>query len=151
VNELGRISTIIYNGAELSYPTQDRTAGSTKTTQTKIADDDAAAASIRSVHRREATGAYQSIRKDDSPNIWPETMAEFIEAVREKVARFLQLLEQIARGRFIYGDLAENMAQIAANLQSGKSSPTPAGQETLKIQPFSDIDPEQVLFLLRND
>ncbi len=147
MSELGRISTIIYNGAELSYPTQYRTAGSTKTTLMKIADDDAAAASIRSVHRGEAAGAHQSIATWWS-TYWPETMAEFIEAVREKVARFLQLLEQIACGRFICGDLAENMAQIAANLQLGK---TQAGQEALEIQPFSDIDPEQVLFLLRND
>lgn len=78
-------------------------------------------------------------------------MAEFVKAVREKVARFLELLEQIAGGSFMRGNLAENLAQMTSNLESGTFSPAQAGQEILRILPFRDIDPEQVLFLLRND
>jgi hypothetical protein len=117
----------------------------------KIADDDAAAALIRGAYREETANAHQDISHDDGSGIWPGTIAEFVKAVREKVARFLELLEQIAGGRFMRGNLAENLAQMKANLESGTFSPAQAGQGISTILPFRDIDPEQVLFLLRNN
>lgn len=151
MNELGKISTVTHGGAKASNPAQDRNAGSTKATPMKIADDDAAAASIRGTYRKEATDTHQNISNNNGSGICFETMEEFIEAVRKEVARFLELLEQIAGGHFMHGNLAESMAETIANLESGRFSPAQAGQEILKTLPFRDIDPEQVLFLLRNN
>ena len=151
MNELRIISTVIHGGAKASNPAQYRVAGSTKATPMKIADDDAAAALIRGTYRKEATDTHQNISNNDGSCICFETMEEFIEAVRKEVARFLELLEQIAGGRLTRGNLAESMAQMSANFNSGIFSPAQIGQGALKILPFRDIDPEQVLFLLRNN
>ena len=151
MNELGRISTVTHGGAKAGNPAQYRIAGSTKATPMKIADDDAAAASIRGTYRKEAADTPQNINNNDGSGIFFETMEEFIAAVRAEVARFLELLEQIAGGHFMREYLAENMAQMSANFNTGIFSPAQIGQEALKILPFRDIKPEQVLFLLRND
>lgn len=151
MGELGRITTSVYDGAAASNPAQVRIAGSARTAPIMITDDDAAAATIRNTYRLETADAHQNIGSGESLSIWPLTMAEFVKAIREKVARFLELLEQIAGGRFMSGNLAENLAQMSANLESGLFSPAQAAQEALKISPFRDIEPEQVLFLLRSD
>ncbi len=150
MGELGRISNVIHGGAKAINPAQDRISGAGKTRPMEVADDDAAAASIRNVHRMMAN-AHQNIGSARGAAIWPETMAEFVAAIREKVARLLELFEQLAGGPFSAGNLAKNMAETNANQQSALFSLSPIQQIAMNVLRYQDIEPERALYLLRDD
>jgi hypothetical protein len=151
VGELGKISNVVHGGAEAISPTQYRISGSEKTAPMKIADDDAAAASIRNIHRTETADAHQNIGSATRTGIWPETMAEFVAAIREKVARLIELFEQIAGGHFSRGNLDKDVVETNANVKLAIFSPAQVKQKALNVLGYQDIEPERVLFLLRND
>lgn len=151
VDELGRISAVIHGGAKTGNSPQRGVASGTETAQMRIADDDAAAASIRAADHLKAADAQQNVTSEESSAMRPETVAEFVKAIREKIAKFLELLEQVANGHFTRSNLAKYLAQTNANIESGTFSPAQVAQEALKILPFRDIDPEEALYLLQNN
>lgn len=151
VGELGKISNVVHGGAEAINPTPYRIAGTAKTTPMKIADDDAAVASIRNVHRMETADARQNIGSADGTGLWPLTMADFVAAIREKLARLLELFEQLASGPFSAGNLAKKMAETNAIHKPAIFSPERLRQNAVNVLRCQDVEPDRVLFLLRND
>lgn len=150
MNELGRISTSIPDAVKAGKAAHLKTGGSPTSESIQIADDDAAVVSLRTAYREKAADAYQITSNGDGSGTCRETMEEFVAAVRAGVARFLELLKQICGQRSAGESLAQSIARTTANLESGILSPAQARQEILNAAPFKDIDPEQVLFLLRN-
>ncbi len=150
VGELGRISNVVHGGAEAINPAQDRISGTGKAKPMQIADDDAAAASIRNVHGMMAN-AHQNIGSDTGTGLWPQTMADFVKAIREKVAKLLELFEQLAEGPLSAGNLAKTTAQTNENQDSALFSLSPIEQIAMSALRYQDIEPDRVMFLLQDD
>jgi len=113
MGEFGKISGVVHSGAAAIGPALYAVSGLARTSATGIANDDAGAATIRSAARTQTANARQNISGADLAATWAETMRDFVQAVREKVAELIKLFEQIAGGRFSSGNLAKNLQEQA--------------------------------------
>jgi hypothetical protein len=147
---LGRISNGAQGAARVTNPAQHSIVGAAKAVPTKIAASDAGVASIRDVYRLETAEAHRKIDSAGGTGIWPETMADFAKAIREKIARWLKLIEEIAGGHFSPDNLAKAMSETNAALQLGVFSAGGVGLNAAWVLRYQDIEPQRVLFLLRS-
>lgn len=115
MGELGEISGVAHSGAAANGPAQYAVQSLSRASATGIVNDDAAAAMIKGAGMQTAEGR-QNLDAADPGATLAETMREFVEAVREKVAKLMELFEQIAAGPFSRGHLAKNFREQAEAL-----------------------------------
>jgi hypothetical protein len=113
--DFAKIPRMLHYGAAASGPNQRAASGPAKASAARIVNDDAAATMSTAVGMQAArTG--QKTGEGAPAAMSAETMKDFIEAVREKIAKLIELLEQIATGRFSGSSLTKSFREQAEAL-----------------------------------
>ena len=112
MGELGRISGVVHSGAASIGPAQYAVMGLARMSAASTVKGDAVAAVTRDAHMHSAESQQRDFDAADTATS-AETMREFVEAIREKIARLIELFEQIAAGPFSNGNLARSFREQA--------------------------------------
>ncbi|MHC4424628.1 MAG: hypothetical protein ACYSYV_00880 [Planctomycetota bacterium] len=124
--ELGSTQNSGY-GERTTHPTHRGTSDSAKRAATiKIADDDAAAATIRNPLGAQTADVQQNSQKDDALSSQGQSMKDAVNGIRERAAKFRQATKEIAGGSFAAGnptkDPVAQSEEIRATVESSEYS-----------------------------
>jgi len=112
LDELGRISGVVHSGAAPIGPAQYAVSGLARMSATSIIKDGVAAAMIQGDGMQTVEGRQKNFDAADAATS-AETMRDFVEAIRAKIARLIELFEQIAAGPFSNASLKKNFREQA--------------------------------------
>ena len=115
MGELGKMSGVVHSGAASIGSARYAVVGLARMSAASIAKDDAVAAMIRGSRMETAESQQKDFDGTDVATV-AETMRQFVEAIREKIARLVELFEQIAAGPFSNGNLAKGLREQAEGI-----------------------------------
>lgn len=115
MGELGNISGVVHGGAAPIGPARHAVPGLARMSATGNVKDDAVAATIRDAYMQTLASHRQSFDSADVVT-YAERMREFVEAIRERIARLIELFEQIAAGPYSNSNLVKNFREQAEGI-----------------------------------
>ena len=153
---IGTISNVVCGASAIRMPYSE-------TSKATIADSNAAVAVIRNAHRAEIPNLLQGSHDQIGPATLAQKIRDFSKSPMETLAKFKQLVEEIAGGSFSpenlrsWNTIETPVSACSCSGHTGErtnDSTSLAWLDEVAVRAFRshhDLDPRRVLCLLRDD